>query len=248
MVDRLGMPGGPAAPEGRRIYAIGDVHGELDLLRALHAQIAADAADRSPSVNVVVYLGDIVDRGPATRATIDCLLDEPLPGFHSVFLKGNHEAAMLRFLHDTEVGPSWLTFGGAATLDSYGVEPPKKGAHHLTLADTQRELRQVLPPRHLAFLRNLELSHREGDYLFVHAGIRPGVPLAKQRSDDLLWIRDEFLNSQADHGLIVVHGHTVVSQVAFKPNRIAIDTGACFNGGRLTCLVLEGATRRLLQT
>lgn len=239
-------PKPPSAPLDTRVYVIGDIHGRVDLLRALHAQILSDSAS-APAVRRVVYLGDYVDRGESSSQVIDLLLDEPLAGFDAIHLSGNHEEMMLGFLGDAALGPMWLHNGGDATLFSYGVGIASGSNADERAIVMQNALRKRLPERHLAFLRGLRPYHVEGDYLFVHAGIRPGVPLERQNSEDLLWIREEFLYSREDHGHCVVHGHTIVSEPEFRPNRIGIDTGAFFSN-RLTCLVLEGAGQRTLRT
>ncbi len=234
-------------PAGTCLFAIGDIHGRVDLLRALEQRVADEALRRQAARNVVVYLGDYVDRGPHSRAVIEHLLREPLPGLEAVHLKGNHEEFMVRFLDDVAVGPNWLTYGGMETLESYGVEPPNP---HADIADLERArlaLGAALPPAHRAFLDGLRLSHEEGGYVFVHAGLRPGVALAEQRAEDMLWIREPFLRSDADFGAVVVHGHTIVPEPVIRHNRIAIDTGA-FATGRLTCLVAHGTARDFLQT
>jgi serine/threonine protein phosphatase 1 len=235
-------------PPGTRIYAIGDIHGRLDLLLQLQELIAADAARSSAHRRVLVYIGDYIDRGPNSAGVLDLLLDRPLPGFEIVHLLGNHEDTLLQFPDDMTVGPSWLTYGGVQTLVSYEIEvPPGSWRDERELRRLQGEVRRRVPRRHVEFLRSLPLTHIEGDYLFVHAGIRPGVPLERQERDDLLWIRDEFLHSHADHGKIIVHGHTISEEPVLQPNRIGIDTGA-FHTDRLTCAVLEGSSRAFLQT
>ena len=236
------------APAGRRIYVVGDIHGRADLLRQMHRLIAADAAGHGRKRPVVVYLGDYVDRGLESRQVIDLLIEEPLPGFEMIRLLGNHEQAMLDFLEDPGIGPAWLFYGGAATLYSYGINAQARSPEGVErFAHLSAELARVLPPDHLHFLRTLALHHVEGDYLFVHAGIRPGVPLQHQQREDLLYIRDEFLAYEESHGRIVVHGHTIAADPAVRANRIGIDTGA-FATGRLTCLVLDGAQRAFMQT
>ncbi len=241
-------PASPArVPDGVRVYAIGDIHGRLDLLREVHALVAADAAGAAQCGNTVVYLGDYVDRGVDSRGVIDLLLDDPPAGFETVHLRGNHEDLMLRFLDDIDFGPVWLDNGGVATLLSYGVSLAGPQSREATLQIAQRHLAERLPGRHLAFLRDLRPCHEIGGYLFVHAGVRPGVALEAQAEDDLMWIREEFLGSNADHGRVVVHGHSIRREAELLPNRIGIDTGA-YATGVLTCLVLEGAGRRLLQT
>lgn len=234
-------------PEGRRVYAVGDIHGRLDLLRILHDRIVEDAADFTGAAKVLVYLGDYVDRGLQSRETVDYLLDEPLAGFERVFLMGNHERALLDFLDDSRVAIDWMSYGGDATLYSYGVglDGPRTQAE--TLVKLQAKFRANLPARHLEFYRSLVMTHVEGDYYFAHAGVRPGVALDRQQESDLLWIRDEFLESSANFGKVVVHGHTITRAPEVKRNRIGIDTGA-FASGKLTCLALEGETGRFLDT
>lgn len=235
------------APDGVCVYAVGDIHGRMDLLCDLQAQIREDAIGVGAARNVVVYVGDYVDRGLQSRGVIDCLLQDPLPGFESVYLKGNHEAAMLKFLDVTDIGPDWLAYGGDATLYSYGVNVPRSPLTQEKLRTMQAELLQKISDRHLDFLRNLRLFHEEGDYYFAHAGVLPGRSLYEQSEEDLLWIRDAFLFSAEDFGKVVVHGHTITSEPEFRSNRIGIDTGA-FASGKLTALVLEGETQRTLQT
>lgn len=232
---------------GTRVYAIGDIHGRLDLLVALETMIVADLNRQRPARAVVVYLGDYVDRGPDSRGVVDHLLDRPLPVDERVHLLGNHEDAMRRFLDDIWIGDSWMGFGGRETLASYSVTPDPRLSRDAWLREAQMQLARALPERHLAFLEGLRLWHAEGGYLFVHAGIRPHVPLERQQPDDLIWIRNEFLDSDADHGWVVVHGHSIRKEPEIRQNRIGIDTGACFTG-RLTALVLEGSERRFLST
>ena len=237
----------PAAPPGTRLYAVGDIHGRADLLEALLGQIGADAARDPPTAKRLIYLGDYVDRGPASSAVIDLVLHRRPLGFEVVALMGNHEEMMLRFLEDIAVGRTWMMNGGDATLLSYGVEAPSTFAGTPLLSHAQQQFAERLPPQHRSFLEGLAISHTEGDYLFVHAGVRPGVPLDRQRTEDLLWIRDEFLDSTRDFGKVVVHGHSISLDPEFRANRIGIDTGA-YRSGQLTCLVLEGTERRLLTT
>ena len=198
---------------------------------------------------VIVYLGDYVDRGPDSMGVIDLLLDSPLAEFESVHLIGNHERLMLDFLRDASVGPTWILNGGDRTLASYGVVAADQALWlpSAALKPLQTELRDRLPARHRGFLERLRLSHREGGYCFVHAGVRPGVALEAQDEDDLLWIREPFLSSAADFGAVIVHGHTIVPAPENLDNRVGIDTGAWYSN-RLTALVLEGAARRWLQT
>jgi serine/threonine protein phosphatase 1 len=233
-------------PEGSRIYAVGDIHGCVDLLRKLQAMILNDAAAYDGERKVVIYLGDYIDRGVDSRAVIDRLIDEPLSGFESIFLKGNHEETLLRFLDDPQIASSWMAYGGDAALYSYGIRPPDcTKPDELLIA--QRSFAEALPVSHLRFLQAARVLHIEGDYAFVHAGLRENVAIEHQSVDDMLWIRDEFLQSRADFGKIVVHGHSIAESPVVQCNKIGIDTGA-FATGRLTCLVLEGDQRRFLAT
>jgi len=243
-----------AQPSVRRVdgdvvvYAIGDVHGRAELLERLESKIRADAESRPESRRVIVYLGDYIDRGLDSRGVIDQLIAQGDDGFERVFLRGNHEDAMLRFLESTDIGRSWKGFGGDATLYSYGVDvfgAPPDGVDKME--HIQAQLRENVPDEHLAFLKSLVLSHVEGDYFFVHAGVRPGLPLDHQSPNDMMWIRDEFLNSRQDFGKIVVHGHSIRPQPVVQSNRIGIDTGA-FASGVLTALVLWGDQHGFLQT
>lgn len=235
------------APADTRIYVVGDIHGRVDLLNRLHDRIRDDAAASTQHRHVIVYLGDYVDRGEASRTVLDVFLDEPLPGFERIFLKGNHEEMMLGFLDNAAVGAMWLHNGGDATAYSYGVRLASPSTTNHRYFEMQQALREKVPERHLDFLRGLALYHVEGGYLFVHAGVQPGVPIEQQSSEDLLWIRDEFITSRADHGHCVVHGHTIVDEPELRPNRIGIDTGA-YISNVLSCLVLEGTERRIIQT
>lgn len=236
------------APDGMRIYAIGDIHGRADLLDALLTEIEGDAhAGGDGFRNVLVFLGDYVDRGLQSKQVIDRLCEGALHGFESVFIKGNHEAAMLEFLRDAKFGRTWKYYGGLETLHSYGVT-------ELTLSDDPKDFERardhfeaVLPESHKNFLHSLELSAEFGGYFFAHAGVRPGISLSRQVEEDLLWIRDEFLESRHSFGKVVVHGHTPREEAVFRVNRIGIDTGA-YMTGVLTALVLEGPSHRLIQT
>ena len=234
-------------PEGNRIYAVGDIHGRLDLLRALHERIAADAAEAPDRSKTIIYLGDYIDRGLDSRGVIDCLISAPLQDVTPVYLLGNHEDTMLRFLDDLGVGGGWMQFGGDATLYSYGVSLRGPLIDLRTMTEAQLDLREKMPETHLTFLRGLKTQYRIGDYFFVHAGVRPGVSLDSQALEDLIWIRDDFLKSTADHGAVIVHGHSISLEAEDLPNRINIDTGA-YATNVLTCLVLDGAEHWLLQT
>ena len=220
-------------PSGRRVYAIGDIHGCDEQLAALHALIAEDLAMRPVAAPILVHIGDYVDRGPDTAGVIARLAaGSPIPGVEMVNLLGNHENTMLEALSgERAAATDWLFAGGRPSLESYGVDP-----------DSPRDTwHTAVPTAHTDFLRALKLMHREGGYAFVHAGVRPGIPLAQQARDDMLRMRQPFLYSEIDFGAVVVHGHTPVKTAVVRHNRIAIDTGAVF-GGPLTCVVLEGET------
>jgi serine/threonine protein phosphatase 1 len=233
--------------DGQRLYVIGDIHGRRDLLVAVLARIRADLEARPHPAAELVFLGDYVDRGPETRGVIETLIDLRRGALPVTFLLGNHDSYVPAYLND----PDWYdrtyhwlhdVMGGSETLASYGVPGAWVGE-----PDATREaFAAAFPPEHLRFLQACQLWRRAGSYLFVHAGIRPGIPLDQQDSDDLIWIREPFLSSTADHGFKVVHGHTIVPRVEHHPNRIAIDTGAV-RTGVLTCLVLEDADVALLE-
>ncbi len=233
-------------PAGKRVYAVGDIHGRTDLLKKIRDMIVADTETRDPAENIVIFLGDYIDRGPDSRGVIEILANDPLPGFRTICLMGNHEDFMVRFLEDPRLGPPWLTFGGIATLKSYGVTIEKIYSE-VALNKARDELMAKLPPSHWAFLQGLETYHVEGDFLFVHAGIRPGIATEEQEAQDMMWIRDDFLNSGIEHDHVVVHGHSINPRAEILDNRIGIDTGA-YATGKLTCLVLEDDRKNLINT
>ncbi len=235
----------PKVPPNTRVYSIGDIHGRLDLLRKMHEMIEEDAAGYEGSL-ILVYLGDYIDRGDESKQVIDTLIESAPTGFDSVFLLGNHEQAMLDFLKHPHIAAPWLYFGGRQTLASYGIYVPAEVPVD-EFEGLCNQFSDILPDLHLTFLNGCRLYHIEGDYCFVHAGIRPGIPIKRQRKDDLLWIRGEFINSREMHSHVVVHGHSINPKVEMHFNRIGIDTGA-FNTGVLTCLVLENDQHRLIQT
>ena len=236
-------------PDGTRLYAVGDIHGRDDLLDRLLQAIVRDAASAGGGTRrVLLYLGDYVDRGLSSRQVIERLLGSPPEGFEVIHLLGNHEEAFLGFLEGKPIAFNWFKYGGLETLYSYEVPIPRRSAAPGNLDALRRDAIAAVPAAHAAFLRGCKLWHVEGDYAFVHAGVRPGVPLDRQEAEDLLWIREAFLDSRADHGgKVVVHGHTICPRPEIRRNRINIDTGA-YASGRLTCLVLEGAGRRFLHT
>jgi serine/threonine protein phosphatase 1 len=232
------------------VYAIGDIHGRADLLEVLLQRIQQHSGRYEGFRKLIITLGDYVDRGDDSRGVVDRLLSPP-DGFETVSLMGNHEDMMLRFLSQPADGGIWFMNGGAATMASYGAAPA--GGWSIDDAKVIRDgLANALPSDHMTFLRTLQTSHVEGDYLFVHAGVRPGVSLERQDPEDLIWIRDEFLRSTRDHGKVVVHGHSVAFEpeefpTPERPSRIGIDTGAYITG-RLTCLALVGAMRTWIST
>lgn len=230
------------APEGLRIYAIGDIHGCAELLDRLMALIGEDAAGVRSQL---VFLGDYIDRGPDSRGVVERLMAIADKRPETVFLKGNHEAVFLDFLAGPAASEDWLHWGGAETLESYGVERPwLRPAEELAA-----EMREKAPAAHLAFLRGLDLTRAFGDYFFVHAGVRPGTPLDAQDERDLLWIRGDFhwAATGARPDKVIVHGHQPTRKPVDAGWRIGVDTGACFSGA-LTAVVLEGESRRFLST
>ncbi|WP_419908136.1 metallophosphoesterase family protein [Hoeflea sp.] len=221
-------------------YAIGDVHGHDHLLEQMLARIVSDRMERHAGrPATIVSLGDYVDRGPDSAGVIDRLM-RGVAGFDTVCLKGNHEAMLLACVDtdDRQVWQHWMRNGGTATMGSFGLDPARNGG--------AKALVEAVGLERIAFLRRLPLYHATADYLFVHAGIVPGRPIEEQSERDLLWIRDRFLDSDRDHGRLVIHGHTPVAEPDIRPNRIGIDTGA-FMTGRLTAVVLgeEGGPRFL---
>jgi len=240
---------GARAPDGMRLYAIGDVHGCAEALADIYARIEADLAARPPGDWRIIHIGDYIDRGGESRGVIDHVARRVREG-RVYALCGNHDHFMREFLADPdcESFPVWMTNGGAETLISYGLSLSAicSAGDAYARAALHAELTQAVPPAHRWFLEGLPLMLRLGDYAFVHAGVRPDRALERQSPEDLLWIRDPFLSSDADFGAVVVHGHTPTGAVTVRPNRIGIDTGAVF-GGPLSCLVLEGRGSGLLQ-
>jgi serine/threonine protein phosphatase 1 len=235
----------PSLPAELRIYAIGDIHGRLDLLNELLARIGSDIALRPTVRPVYVFLGDYIDRGSASRETIDRLI-EHAKTHESVFLKGNHELIAIKCLSDRGLFDQWLRLGGLETLVSYGV-PAETLANGKQIAELQSAFHGALPQAHFRFFRDLKNSFECGDFFFAHAGVKPNVELSRQKENDLLWIRGEFLTSKDDFGKIIVHGHTPTREIEVAPNRINIDTGA-FATGLLSCLVIEGEELSVIDT
>ncbi|WMT72917.1 metallophosphoesterase family protein [Bradyrhizobium sp. Ash2021] len=228
----------PRLPDGVRIYAISDIHGCAHLLEQMLGVIDADVAHSRPRHAIEVYLGDYIDRGPDSRGTLDLLIKRSRRG-NMVFLKGNHEAFLGAVFRDPSRIADWFQFGGIQTLMSYGLSP-SSDADEEEQRELVRELAAAMPPQHREFLQRLRLTFTCGDFFFVHAGVRPGIPLPEQQEADLLWIREEFLRSQKNFGKYVVHGHTPVRSAEVLPNRANIDTGA-YATGNLTLLSIQGS-------
>ena len=228
-----------------RLYVIGDIHGRSDLLDRMIGEISRDLDANPVAESLTVTLGDYVDRGPDSRGVLDRLVRNPFPT-RFVALKGNHEALFERFLREPSIADHWRRLGGLETLQSYGVAVGQvmMGKKYREAAEA---LQAAVPPAHFEFLGSLKTCLTVGQYFLCHAGVRPGLSLERQSEDDLLWIRGPFLDSNADFGKIVVHGHTPSEMPQVLPNRINIDTGA-FMTGRLTCVVLERDRVRFIST
>ncbi|MGB0694529.1 MAG: metallophosphoesterase family protein [Rhodospirillaceae bacterium] len=254
-------------PPGQVAYAIGDIHGRLDLLKDLEGKILDDIRVRRKSnpdlAPQVIYLGDYVDRGPDSRGVVDHLIDNPLEGVETIHLMGNHEEAFLAFFDAPEEARGWLGQGGAETLLSYGIAPfsqddpaarPSPGLGLASgsglgwLSRARDQAVDKVPDRQRAFLAGLKLMHQAGDYIFAHAGIRPGVAPERQKAEDLLWIREPFLSHGWDfQGRCVVHGHTIVPEPEIRAGRIGVDTGG-YRTGCLTAVVLQDKDVAFLKT
>jgi serine/threonine protein phosphatase 1 len=235
----------PLLPADVRIYAIGDIHGRLDLLNELLARIEVDVSSRPIARPLYVFLGDYIDRGPASSGTIDRLIKHA-EAHESVFLRGNHEQIAIKCLTDRSLFEHWMRLGGLESLTSYGISAESL-IDGRPIVELQAAFHQALPQAHFRFFRRLQNSFTSGDFFFVHAGVKPGVELPDQKETDLLWIREEFLSSAVDFGKIVVHGHTPTHEIEVGQNRINIDTGA-YATGRLTCLVVEDSSLSAIDT
>jgi serine/threonine protein phosphatase 1 len=246
--DAVLAPPRSRSTEGRLVYAVGDIHGHLDLLEALLLEIIRDALAAGPAIKpMLIFVGDYVDRGLGSAGVIDLILAvRSRDVFEVRALKGNHEEALLRFLVDAEFGETWVQFGGAETLVSYGVEAPAEGADPGAWQAVRDRLLEVIPREHLEFFNTLELLVGVGDYAFAHAGINPASPLDRQVEHDLLWIRDEFLTSRRGTPTIVVHGHTPAPEPEILPHRLGIDTGA-YATGVLTAVRLQDGSQSVIQ-
>jgi len=243
---RQQQPKGPSTPRGYRAYAVGDVHGRLDLLDQLLAAIEQDVERRPPRKALLVFLGDLIDRGPDSRGVVERLRTYRHGTLRPYFLAGNHEEVLLRLLAgERGILESWLQYGGAECLQSYG-------RNSATLAGQSERtalamIKGAIPTVHARFIASFADTLSFGDYLFVHAGIRPGLDMSLQNQSDLRWIRSQFLEHEGDYGFVVVHGHTISEGLDERPNRIGVDTGA-YRTGVLTALALEGEERWTLDT
>lgn len=236
----------PRGPAGKRCYAIGDVHGRVDLLVDMLGKIADHDAGRPRRHTAIVLLGDLIDRGPSSNEVVELARTHPTSGPRLYVVVGNHEELMLKSIDgDINAFNTWMTNGGLATMRSYGVDTANVVG--LELEDFRQRVADTIPPSHVSFLRSGADSIRFGDYLLVHAGILPGKPIEQQRSKDLRWIRRAFLESAADHGFVVVHGHSQRTEIEVLPNRIGIDTGA-YHSGVLTAVWFEDDERGFIQT
>ena len=229
--------------EAPRLYVIGDIHGRLDLLDQLIRKIHLDIKHAPAPDALTITLGDYIDRGPNSRGVMERLVQNPFPTAY-VALKGNHEELFENFFDDPSVGSKWRHLGGLETLHSYGV-PVSPLMLGKGFAEAAVRLRETVPETHLQFVASLRTSATSESFFLCHAGVRPGIPLDRQRTEDLLWIRGEFLTCRLNFGKRVVHGHSPTQQPEVLPNRINIDTGAYLTG-RLTCVVLEGGQHRFL--
>lgn len=230
-------------PENLRLYAIGDVHGRLDLLQAMHQMVAAEIGRDSPVDWRVIHLGDYVDRGPDSKGVVDFLIAARRRDPRNVMLAGNHDIGFLDFLAEPLVDGLFAHNGGPQTALSYGVALDLSSL--AALRSGHAALAEAVPAAHVAFLRSLEFSAAFGDFFFCHAGVRPGVALEEQRPQDLVWIRHQFLNHAGLYEKVVVHGHTPAPEAEILANRVNVDTGA-FRSGRLTALAIDGADKRIL--
>ncbi|HEX5238303.1 MAG TPA: metallophosphoesterase family protein [Sphingomicrobium sp.] len=236
----------PAGARGWRAYVVGDIHGRLDLLEAILSKIHRDLGRRHARKTLLVFVGDLIDRGPNSAQVIERLRTYRREGVRPVFLLGNHEEVLLRILKgDSELISKWRWFGGSECLQSYGADPASLTG--LSGEQALAVVRNAIPASHVEFLESFDDSLRFGDFLLVHAGIRPGIEIEQQRQTDLRWIREPFLFDDTDHGFVVVHGHTITQRVDVRSNRIGIDTGA-YRTGVLTALAIENSRTWFLDT
>ncbi|MDQ6435196.1 metallophosphoesterase [Mesorhizobium sp. LHD-90] len=229
-------------PEGIRLYAIGDVHGRLDLLEKMHARIANEISRDKVADWRIIHLGDYVDRGPNSRGVIDFLIAACARDRRMITLAGNHDMGFLEFLVAPAKESLFMQCGGIETAASYDV---RFGRLFRDLERFHADLALAMPPEHARFIHSCRFSVSFGDFFFCHAGIRPGVALDLQDPDHLIWIRNEFLDYPGLHPKVIVHGHTITDEPEVLANRVNVDTGA-FRSGVLTALVVDGAQKRLI--
>lgn len=238
-------------PKGQRIYAVGDIHGELGLFEKLHEQIREDIRNAPEFDEIkIIYLGDYINRGNQSREILDRLTGNPIKDAEITYLMGNHEFALIKFLTGEMEYGEWIRWGGDVTMLSYGMNVLSPYADEEDIEVLRREFRKVIPVEHYRFLSKLKPYQVEGNYIFVHAGIRPGIPLDEQKLHDLILIRDDFLKKPVGCGKIIIHGHTVFETPHIRKRRgmidsIGIDTGA-YNTGKLTSIVLENNDYRFI--
>jgi serine/threonine protein phosphatase 1 len=233
------------SPPDHRIYAVGDIHGRLDLLETLSRRLVSHAEGAAAEI---IFLGDYIDRGPHSAGVVDYLLANPFPDtMRCTFLKGNHEATLLDFLVNPAVGPAWMQYGGGETLMSYGVRAPLGKSDEAGWAEASQTLARILPSEHVGFYQRLQVSAERGLYFFAHAGVDPDRPLENQDEASLLWVREPFLNDTRKLSRVIVHGHTPASMPYADERRIGLDTGA-YQTGKLTAACLEGGSVTFLST
>ncbi|MEM9571897.1 MAG: metallophosphoesterase family protein [Pseudomonadota bacterium] len=236
----------PTGKPDQRVYAVGDIHGCLTETKELLQKIKTDDDYRSPAETFLVFLGDLVDRGPDSRGVIEFLKSPPFDFAKPLFVMGNHEEMMVRgLMGEAELLPDWLEYGGYACAESYGV--PRSQLIGQEPAAMQHILRSAIPKSHVIFLSSFLESVQFGDFLFTHAGIQPGVPIEQQNARELRWIRKPFLDFKGDHGVIVVHGHTITDEVELRSNRIGLDTGA-YKTGVLSAVCVDETEIAFLST
>jgi len=234
-------------PDNTIIYAIGDIHGRFDLLQQMHKLILQDIDAYKDYQKIVIYLGDYIDRGTNSKEVIECLINNPLIDFKKLYLKGNHENAMLGFMTNPVETEAWMFWGGDSTLISYGVDLYQENGEKNNIKKLSMDLQNKLPEQHKDFLRQLKLFHLEGDYMFVHAGVRPGIDLMMQKEEDLIMIRNEFIFAPDNFEKTIVFGHTIFREPFVSNRRIGLDTGA-YASGRLTAGVFESDNVRFINT
>ena len=233
----------PALPDGIRVYALSDIHGRADLFQKALEWIAQDAAQHPDKRIIEILLGDFIDRGMQSKQVLELAIAEPAHGHERICLMGNHEATLLDFLHNAQVLRGWMSYGGLPTLDAYGVELPQDMTPN-SFETLREQFTAALPETHRAFLQNLQTDYLLGDYYFVHAGVRPNVPLEEQRDEDKCWIREPFLSHKKPFEKYIVHGRTPLPAPQFYPHRVNLDMNEAAED-MLACLILDGTTKHI---